>query len=533
MTGRRLFCLTMAAWCALAPCALAAPSPTPEPVADRSAQRAELERSKMYQAGLAYSRWLDGLAADSGSPFLQRPVFDRVTWMRLLACAASLALIGAFLGWFLWFVRQRAGAIDSQQHQSWLALAAAAIRKPFALIVGVLAGFLAFMPLVSGITLRSRRIFFADALTAILYAGRVIAVLWLIFQAIRALEKRMRHWAQSTGSVLNNVIVPVAGQTLRLAVPLLAVILLLPLLDLPAQWAWVSQKGFGILLIVSLSFLIIRAVRAVQVALLREHRLDVADNYTARRIYTQVSVIRKLVVSGVVIIGVAAILMMFDTVRQLGTSILASAGIAGIILGFAAQKTLGNLLAGIQIALSQPILIDDVVNVEGEFGRIEDITLTFVTVRTWDLRRLIIPITYFLEKPFQNWSRKSDEILGTIFLYLDYQVPLGELRAELKRLVEKNENWDRQVCKLQVTDTKPNTIEVRALVSSRNAGTSFDLRCQVREELIEFLRSRYPESLPRVRLELERPHQPAEEETPTTAKVQGAEHERGESNPGL
>ena len=275
-------------------------------------------------------------------------------------------------------------------------------------------------------------------------------------------------------------------------------------------------------------------MRAVQVALLREHRLDVADNYTARRIYTQVSVIRKIVISIVIIIGIGSILMMFDSVRQLGTSILASAGIAGIILGFAAQKTLGNLLAGIQIALSQPILIDDVVIVEGEFGRIEDITLTFVSVRTWDLRRLIVPITYFIEHPFQNWSRKSDAILGTIFLYLDYQVPFGELRAELKRLVEKNENWDGEVCKLQVTETKPNTVEVRALVSSPNAGNSFDLRCEVREGLIEFLRSRYPESLPQMRMTLQR----FDETTAGTvadhaAVVEGREHESGGSAPGL
>ena len=305
------------------------------------------------------------------------------------------------------------------------------------------------------------------------------------------------------------------------------------MLNLPEKWTWLTEKGFGILLIVSLAFLIIRGVRAVQAALLREHRLDVADNYTARRIYTQVSVIRKLIISVVIIVGIAAILMMFDAVRQLGTSILASAGIAGIILGFAAQKTLGNLLAGIQIALSQPILIDDVVIVEGEFGRIEDITLTFVSVRTWDLRRLIVPITYFIEKPFQNWSRKSDEILGTIFLYLDYQVPLGELREELKRLVEKNENWDRKVCGLQVTDTKPNTIEVRALVSSLNAGKNFDLRCQVREGLIEFLRSRYPESLPRVRMAMQRLEESAAPEARHASTVEGEEHERGPSAPGL
>ena len=171
--------------------------------------------------------------------------------------------------------------------------------------------------------------------------------------------------------------------------------------------------------------------------------------------------------------------------------------------------------------------------VEGEFGRIEDITLTFVSVRTWDLRRMIVPITYFIEKPFQNWSRKSNEILGTVFLYLDYQVPLGELREELKRLVEKNKHWDGKVCVVQVTDTKPNTIEVRALVSSPNAETRFDLRCEVREGLVEFLRSRYPESLPRERIAMEQLVEEGEPNSRHASPVEGKEHERGPSAPGL
>ncbi len=447
-------CLTTAAFCALTPFpAWSQDTPAPSPtrasqpqVESLSAQRAEVERGKIYGAGVAYSRWIDNLAQNHGNTWLQKPVFDRVTRMRLLASIATLLLIGLVTSVFLWIVRKGAGRIESDEPQSLLALAAAAVRKPLALLAWVVGGFLAFMPIVDGIASAATRQACANGLTAILYAGRVIAVLWLIFQVIRGLEKQMRHWAQRTGSVLNNVLVPVVGQTLRLAVPLLALTLLLPLLSLPERWTWVAQKVFGILLVVSLSYLIIRGVRAVQAALMREHRIDVADNLAARRIYTQVSVIRKIIIAGVIILGTASILMLFDRVRQLGTSILASAGIAGIILGFAAQKTLGNLLAGIQIALSQPILIDDVVLVEGEFGRIEDITLTFVSIRTWDLRRLVVPITYFIEKPFQNWSRKSDEILGTIFLHLDYQVPLGELREELMRLVEKNENWDRNVC---------------------------------------------------------------------------------------
>src|SRR5205814_4877810 len=254
----------------------------------------------------------------------------------------------------------------------------------------------------------------------------------------------------------------ILGHTLRLALALLGIILLLPLLKLPENWIWVTQKAFGIFLIVALSILIVRGVNAVQQALLSRHRMDVPDNLPARRIFTQVSVIRKIIVTTIVIIATGSILMLFDPVRQFGTSILASAGIAGIVLGFAAQKTLGNILAGIQIALSQPLLIGDIVVVEGEFGQIEEITLTYVTVRTWDLRRLVLPITYFVEKPFQNWSRVSSDLLGTVILNLDYQAPIGELRKELKRLVEDNPKWDRKVCGLQVTDSKESTIEVRA-----------------------------------------------------------------------
>jgi small-conductance mechanosensitive channel len=246
-------------------------------------------------------------------------------------------------------------------------------------------------------------------------------------------------------------------------------------------------------------------------------------------------VIRKIIITAVVIIATGSVLMLFDPVRQFGTSILASAGIAGIVIGFAAQRTLGNVLAGIQIALTQPLLIDDIVVVEGEFGQIEEITLTYVTIRTWDLRRMILPITYFVEKPFQNWSRVSTDLLGAVVLYLDYQAPIGELRKELKRLVENNPKWDRKVCGLQVTDTKRSTIEVRALVSSTDPGKVFDLRCEVREGLIEFLCRNHPESLPRHRSvsepseeEIQRRHKQQRATTP-----QGQEHERGPKAPGI
>jgi Small-conductance mechanosensitive channel len=507
-------------------------------VSELSAQKVAEERSKIYRAGVDYSKWLDQLAKDSGSAFLQQPVFDRVTWIRLLASVGGLALLSILASTFVRFVRRRAGEIKSRRHQSALELTAAALRKPIALFLWMCGGAFALMPIATGIAGRPTRIFFVRLLTAILFAGWIVAALWLVFRAISAVEKRMRQWAERTGSVIARVVIPIGGQTLRLAVPLLGVILLLPLLRLPETWTWVTEKGFGILLIVALSVLTVRGVNAVQSAVLSGDRMDMANNLSARRIYTQVSVIRKIIIAAVIIIATGSILMLFNPVRQFGTSILASAGIAGVVIGFAAQKTLGNVLAGIQIALTQPLLIDDIVVVEGEFGQIEEITLTYVTVRTWDLRRMILPITYFIEKPFQNWSRVSTELLGTVMLYLDYQVPMAELRKELKRLVENNPMWDRKVCGLQVTDTKQNTIEVRALVSSSDPGKAFDLRCDVREGMIEFLRRNHPESLPKVRninipREDEIPQRnvsPARDASPART---GKEHERGDTSPGV
>src|SRR6266446_3558815 len=551
MSSRKTFFLYALIVCVCVSAFAAEPSSTPSPspspaasespvatiaqsVSELSAQRAAAERSKIYRAGADYGRWLDNLAKNSGSAFLQRPVFDRVTWMRLLASAGALALLALLAGWFVWIVRRRAGEIQSKRPQSWLALSASALRKPFALFLLMCGGGFALMPIVTGIVGRPTRLFWAGALTAILYAGWIMAVLWLIFRAIRAVEKRMNLWAERTNSLLGNVIVPILGHTLRLALPLLGIILLLPLLKLPENWIWVTQKAFGIFLIVALSVLIVRGVNAVQLALLSRHRMDAEDNLFARRIYTQVSVIRKIIVTAVVIIATGSVLMLFDPVRQLGTSILASAGIAGVVLGFAAQKTLGNVLAGIQIALTQPLLIGDIVVVEGEFGQIEEITLTYVTVRTWDLRRLVLPITYFVEKPFQNWSRVSSDLLGTVILNLDYQAPIGELRKELKRLVEDNPKWDRKVCGLQVTDTKQSTIEVRALVSSTDPGKGFDLRCDVREGLIDFLCRNYPESLPRVRNVTEPPDEEIQQAKPRHGSAAGGkEHERGSKSPGV
>ncbi len=258
----------------------------------------------------------------------------------------------------------------------------------------------------------------------------------------------------------------------------------------------------GPLLIIAVAWLLVRLSYAFRELILDRFRTGPDNNLRARQVQTQVNFLQKIAIIIIIVVAAGTILMSFDTVRQLGTSLLASAGIVGIIFGFAAQRTLGTLFAGLQIAFTQPIRLDDTVVVEGESGRIEEITLTYVVVRLWDLRRLILPITHFIEKPFQNWTRVGSELLGTVYLYLDYAVPVAELRNELSRIVESDPNWDRQVAGLQVTDCKESAVELRALVSAASAAQVWDLRCAVREQLVAFIQRRYPESLPRLRAEL-------------------------------
>ena len=214
---------------------------------------------------------------------------------------------------------------------------------------------------------------------------------------------------------------------------------------------------------------------------------------------------RWVVAVMIILATIAVMLMTFPAVRRLGISLLASAGVVGIILGLAAQKTLGNLLSGIQIALAQPIRIDDVVVVENEWGRIEEITLTYVVVRIWDLRRLIVPISYFVEQPFQNWTRVSADLLKTVYVYADYRLPVSEVRDELKRLLDASEYWDKKIWNLQVTNSTDRTMELRALMSVADSSAGWNLQCEIREKLIDFLQQRFPEYLPRVRLQMDTP----------------------------
>jgi small-conductance mechanosensitive channel len=244
------------------------------------------------------------------------------------------------------------------------------------------------------------------------------------------------------------------------------------------------------------------ALHVAAVVHLRNFKLDSDDNLLARKHVTQMRILERAGATLIAIVTVAVALMTIDSVRQYGVSLLASAGAAGLILGLAMQPVLSNLVAGIQIAITQPIRIEDAVIVENEWGWVEEITSTYVVVRLWDWRRLVLPLTYFIQKPFQNWTREGSSLIGSVFLYLDHTAPFEAMREELGRIVRRSRLWDGRVVNLQVSDAREAVVEVRLLVSARNAPQAWDFRCEVREAMIAFLRDHHPEALPRRRTEL-------------------------------
>ncbi len=268
------------------------------------------------------------------------------------------------------------------------------------------------------------------------------------------------------------------------------------------DYSFVIKKSSTLLIIFSITWLILVALKVSKNLIINNYDVGTSDNLKARKIYTQFNILERIFIVVVIVLALGAALMSFESIREIGVSLFASAGVAGIIIGFSAQKLIGSILAGIQIAFTQPIKFDDVVIVEGEWGRIEEITLTYVVIKIWDKRRLIVPTTYFIEKPFQNWTKTSADLMGTVFIHTDYRVPFDKLREELTRILSSTDLWDGKVNVLQVTDAKAQSVEIRALMSAVDSPTAWDLRVLVREKLIGFLQENYPESLPHTRLYL-------------------------------
>jgi small-conductance mechanosensitive channel len=287
----------------------------------------------------------------------------------------------------------------------------------------------------------------------------------------------------------------------RYALVVLAVSAALPLAPLSPANADMTHKCLLAAFIVLAGWLVMVALNIGLDRYSRRFRLEVADNLTARRAVTQLRIVRRTLDGMLLLLTAGFALMSFDSVRQFGFSLFASAGVAGIAAGLAARPLLGNLIAGIQIAIAQPIRLGDVLIIAGEWGTVEEINATYVVLKIWDMRRLIVPLSFFFDNVFENWTRTSAQLLGTVFLYVDYTVPVDKVRARLEEIVRQSRLWDRQVVGLQVTDAKEQTLELRCLMSAADSGAAFELRCEVREKLVAWIGSEFPGALPRRRNE--------------------------------
>lgn len=323
---------------------------------------------------------------------------------------------------------------------------------------------------------------------------------WALYRVTGRMEDLLGDLAERTRTPWDDFALHLARRLLQGLIPLAAFWIGVRMLaDQPALHVF-SDRLMSVAVVLAIAWTAIQAIHLAERLLVTPEELAQADNLVARRRMTQIMVLRRIAYMLVGIFTLASLLMQFEAVRQLGTSLLASAGVASLVLGIAAQRTLANLLAGVQIALTQPIRLDDVVIVEGEWGRIEDITLTYVVVALWDQRRLVVPISYFIEKPFQNWTRTSAEILGTVTLWARHGIPVDEVRTELQRLVHGDPRWDGRVAQVQMTEAAEDAIELRILISARDASAAWDLRCHLREHLVTWLAQRPDATLPVLRL---------------------------------
>ncbi|WP_245392693.1 mechanosensitive ion channel family protein [Salinicola halimionae] len=332
------------------------------------------------------------------------------------------------------------------------------------------------------------------------FAAALLGV-WLLIRLSRRLVTTMDRWGDSRTSILERFLVPFMARCLAALIPIFVLFSIFPIFVTSVSLDSALHDLTSLILIGAIAGVLIHGVNIIERALSERYRFD-DDDAVARKVHTQITVLRKLINFVIIILALASMLMVFDKVRQLGASILASAGILGVVLGFSAQKVLGNLIAGIQIALTQPIQLNDSVIVEGEWGWVEELTLTYAVVRTWDWRRVVLPITYFVDHPFENWTRRDKDLIGVVILYADYHLPMEPLRAECQRIAEASPFWTGRVCKVQLLEMTERNKQLRVLISSSGGPNTFDLRCEIREGLIDFICRNYPEHLPTMRLDM-------------------------------
>ena len=436
------------------------------------------------------------LAGVPGGP--SQPLLGRVTGQDLLEMVLGLLVLLVLNRLVITWCRYRLRQAGSGPLR-WRWRLAKLAGKPLTLLLWTWCGYYALTTLLGKLPVDSAVLLPQSVLYGLFVLGTSIAWLWLFFRLTHALEAWLVVVAAKSPGKLDDLFVPLIGRSLRIIVPVIGIFFIIPLLGLPPELAAALDKAGSVLVIIAVAAILSQSVRVGEKAVLARYDITVADNLQARKIYTQVHMLGRTLYVVIGLFSLASILMLFEEVRRFGTSILASAGVVGIIIGFAAQKTISNLFAGFQLAMTQPIRLDDVVIVEGEWGRIEEITLTYVVIRLWDERRLVVPLSYFIEKPFQNWTRVSADLMGSVFVWVDYTLPVEETRAAVRQMVESSKLWDRRFWNLQVSDATERTMQLRVLVTAADSTKAWDLRCEIREKLIAYVRQHHPQSLPQLR----------------------------------
>lgn len=323
-------------------------------------------------------------------------------------------------------------------------------------------------------------------------------IVGLIIKGILAIFARTYSRKTNEYSTLRSIIKHL-GRPAEYFLPLLILNWAIPFMHFDDRTTALLLKINGILLILAFAYLLMKLINVVQDYIIHQFDIKKTDNLRERKIRTQLQYLRKVIVFVIVVLAIIAILLSFESLRRIGAGLLTGVGVGGIIIGFAAQKSLGNLLAGLQIAFTQPLRIDDVVVVEGEWGRVEEITLTYVVINIWDKRRLILPITYFIEKPFQNWTRTTSSILGTASIFVDYAAPVDKIRTEFNRLISAHPLWDKEAKALEVVNATEKVLELRCLMGANTSGDAWQMRCYIRENLVKYIQENHPEALPKVR----------------------------------
>ena len=469
-------------------------------------QSPPIETKKIDNVGEKLGDKIDKVGSKASFKFgdwVKKEAFMGITWLKLLACALLLLFVIALERVFrAWLTKMQRKAQLREGQTTWSTASLGAILGPVSLLILVYGTYGALSPLFSHLKSPDGSNIVRQIAATAADMGGMIALIWLAYRFVHAVDAHLRK-SLPLKSNASDVLIKQCRVPIKLLVLIIVTRMALPFLNsLPNLFSVMAQL-LSLALIGVVAWLLIGVANGVGEIALDFYTIKVDDNLNARRIQTTVHFVKRLTMVVIIVLAATSMLMMFEKVRQIGTGLLASAGILGIVAGLAAQRSIANLLVGVQMAVTQPVRIDDVVIVEDEWGKVEEINSTYAVIRIWDERRLIVPLTYFTEKPFQNWTRTSSDLLCAVTLFVDYAVPVDSIRRYLNEILERSQCWDRKVASVQVTGATEKAMELRALMSARDASDAWNLRCEVREQLIAFIQKNFPEGFPKVRARVE------------------------------